>query len=86
MILIMIQLINIHLLLTNHQTIIMIVMIILLFYIIVSYVMGGPSAITSLTSAKIIQTIAPASLDGSSASAAANFTYSIWFYLYLIIY
>lgn len=62
-------------------TIIMIVMIVLLFYIVVSYVMGGPSVITSLTSAKTIQTVGPASLDGSSAVAAANFTYSIWFYL-----
>jgi hypothetical protein len=62
-------------------TIIMIVMIILLFYIVVSYVMGGPKVITSLTSAKTMQTVAPASLDGASALPSPNFTYSIWFYL-----
>lgn len=59
----------------------MIVMIILLFYIVVSYVMGGPKVITSLTSAKTMQTVATSSLDGSSANPSPNFTYSIWFYL-----
>ena len=62
-------------------TIIMIVMIILLFYIVVSYVMGGPKVITSLTSAKTMQTVAPTSLDGASAIPSPNFTYSIWVYL-----
>jgi hypothetical protein len=62
-------------------TIIMIVMIILLFYIVVSYVMGGPKVITSLTSAKTMQTVATNSLDGASAKPSANFTYSIWVYL-----
>lgn len=59
----------------------MIVMIILLFYIVVSYVMGGSKVITSLTSAKTMQTVAPSSLDGASANPSPNFTYSIWFYL-----
>jgi hypothetical protein len=59
----------------------MIVMIILLFYIVVSYVMGGPKVITSLTSAKTMQTVATSSLDGASANPSPNFTYSIWFYL-----
>lgn len=59
----------------------MIVMIILLFYIVVSYVMGGPKIITSLTSAKTMQTVATSSLDGASANPSQNFTYSIWFYL-----
>jgi hypothetical protein len=62
-------------------TIIMIVMIILLFYIVVSYVMGGPKVITSLTSAKSMQTVASSSLDGAAAIPSANFTYSIWVYL-----
>lgn len=62
-------------------TIIMIVMIILLFYIVVSYVMGGPKVITSLTSAKTMQTVAPTSLDGAAAIPSPNFTYSIWVYL-----
>ena len=62
-------------------TIIMIVMIILLFYIVVSYVMGGPKVITSLTSAKTMQTVAPSSLDGANAIPSPNFTYSIWIYL-----
>jgi hypothetical protein len=62
-------------------TIIMIVMIILLFYIVVSYVMGGPKVITSLTSARTMQTVATSSLDGASANPSPNFTYSIWFYL-----
>ncbi len=59
----------------------MIVMIILLFYIVVSYVMGGPKVLTSLTSARTMQTVASSSLDGASASPSPNFTYSIWFYL-----
>jgi len=63
------------------STIIMIVMIILLFYIVVSYVMGGPRVITSLMSARTMQTVAPSSLDGASAKPSPNFTYSIWFYL-----
>ena len=63
------------------STIIMIVMIILLFYIVVSYVMGGPKIITSLTSAKTMQTVSPSSLDGASAKPSPNFTYSIWVYL-----
>ena len=59
----------------------MIVMIILLFYIVVSYVMGGPRDITSLMSARTMQTVATSSLDGASAKPSPNFTYSIWFYL-----
>ncbi len=59
----------------------MIVMIVLLFYIVVSYVMGGPRVITSLTSARTMQTVSPSSLDGASANASPNFTYSIWIYL-----
>lgn len=62
------------------QTIVLMAVVLILLYIVVAYVMSGPSVLTANVSAKTAQTVESTKLDNSN-SAAANFTYSIWFYL-----
>ena len=65
----------------NIKNILLIVFILLLLYIIIRYIMKDVTTLTSITSAKTMQTIAPSKLATLSGASTSNFCYSIWFYI-----
>jgi len=62
------------------KKILFIVLFIILLVIVYKYIMKDTSTLSSLSSAKTLQTITPSSLSSSSGSSS-NFSYSIWVYV-----
>jgi hypothetical protein len=65
----------------NVKGIIVTIFIIILIYIIIQYIFGKSSTLSSVSSATTMQTIQASSLQQNSQTSATNFTYSIWFYV-----
>lgn len=64
------------------KSVLILLIIIVLIIIVIRYIRKGINTLTSLYSARIMQTIDPSSLNTTtSGSSTSNFAYSIWFFI-----